>query len=159
MPAKHDWLGLAGWLALVFAASGLGAFLTSVSVHDWYPTLRKPPWNPPAWVFGPVWTCLYCLMALAAWLVWRRAGFAGARWALGAFLIQLALNVAWSGLFFGRRSPLGGMIDIILLIIAIIATMALFRRFSPAACWLLTPYLLWTMYASTLNWAIWRMNG
>jgi|GEM_PF-228620 tryptophan-rich sensory protein len=125
---------------------------------DWYPTLTKPAWTPPDWVFGPVWTLLYILMAVAAWLVWRKAGFAGARLALVLYFVQLALNAAWSGLFFGLRSPAAGLVDILLLWMVIAATLVAFARHSAVAAGLLVPYFVWVSYAAALNFAIWRMN-
>src|SRR5947208_3485960 len=98
-------LGLAGFLALCFAVAAGGAALTAPGVGDWYANLEKPPFNPPNELFGPVWTALFASMAVAAWLVWRKRGWAGARKPLTLFLVQLALNLAWSGLFFGLRDP------------------------------------------------------
>ncbi len=151
------------WMLLCFVAvclgvAGLGAIATAASVRDWYPALRKPCWNPPAAVFAPVWTTLYVMMAVAAWLVWRRRGFAGARRALGLFALQLALNASWSPLFFGLRSPLAGLLDIVPLCAAILATMVSFGRIAPAAGVLLVPYWLWVCFAAALNFTIWRMN-
>ena len=100
----RDWAVLAGFLVLCFAVAGVGGMWTASSVGPWYQALQKPPFNPPGWVFGPVWTVLYAMMAVAAWLVWRKAGFAGAAVPLAVFAVQLALNLAWSGLFFGHPS-------------------------------------------------------
>lgn len=150
---------LLGMLAVCLATMVLGAALTAGSVRDWYPALRKPAWTPPAWLFGPVWTMLYLLMALAAWLVWWRAGWEASRTALGLFAIQLALNAAWSGLFFTLRSPGSAFAEIILLWCMIVATLWSFGRlFIPAAS-LLVPNLLWVTYAAALNGAIWWMNA
>ena len=145
---------LLGLLAVCFGAAALGAALTALSLRDWYPTLRKPAWTPPDWVFGPVWSTLFLLMALAAWLVWRRAGWAP----LGLFGAQLALNVAWSGLFFGLRSPGLALADVALLWCAVAATLWSFGRVSALAGCLLAPYLLWVSYAAALNGAIRAMN-
>ena len=147
-------LMLSLFIAVCFAVAGAGAVVTSSSVTNWYPALRKPSWNPPAWVFGPVWTVLYLMMAIAAWLVWRRSGFG----ALGIFALQLALNAAWSPLFFGLRNPLAGFLDIVLLGAAIPVTMVFFWRISPTAGALLVPYWLWVCFATALNLMIWRMN-
>lgn len=147
--------GLVGWLVLTFAAAAVGSYFTASSVGDWYRTLSRPPWTPPSWVFGPVWTVLYALMAVAAWLVWRQQGWAGARVALGLYLLQLALNVGWSLVFFGLRLPGAAAAEIVVLWLAIVATMAAFWRRSPAAGWLLLPYLLWVSFATALNWSIW----
>jgi len=152
------WLMLLLFIAVCLAVSGAGAVVTNTSVNEWYPTLKKPSWNPPSWVFGPVWTTLYVMMAIAAWLIWRERGFAEARGALGLFAFQLALNAAWSPLFFGMRSPLAGLIDIIPLGAAILATMVWFWKIVPLAGVLLLPYWLWVCFATALNFTIWRMN-
>jgi tryptophan-rich sensory protein len=151
-------VGLIGFVALCFAAAGLGQALTSPQIEGWYVTLAKPSWTPPDWVFGPVWAALYLSMAVAAWLVWRRDGIACARVPLILFCIQLGLNVAWSGLFFGLRSPGLGVIGIGLLLVAIAATLVAFWRRSVVAGVLLVPYLVWVGFASVLNIAIWWMN-
>ena len=155
--AKSIWM-LAVFIAICFAVSGVGAIATSRSVSQWYPALQKPSWNPPPWVFGPVWTVLYLMMAIAAWIVWRQRGFKGAAGALGIFALQLALNAAWSPLFFGLRNPLAGLVDIIPLWIAIMATIISFRRISPLAGALLVPYWLWVGFATALNFMIWSLN-
>jgi tryptophan-rich sensory protein len=153
-----SWLMLLLFIAVCLAVSGAGALVTNTSVKEWYPTLNKPSWNPPSWVFGPVWTTLYVMMAIAAWLIWRERGFAGARGALGLFAFQLALNAAWSPLFFGLRNPLAGLIDIVPLCAAILATMISFWKIVPLAGVLLLPYWLWVCFATALNFTIWRMN-
>lgn len=141
---------------LVGITAGLA---TSAGTREWYPTLTKPAFNPPAWIFAPVWTALYLAMGLAAWLVWRRLGEApAARAALVAFWAQLALNWAWSFLFFGMRSPLAGLVDIVLLLAAIVVTTALFFRVSAWAGALMIPYLAWVAFATVLNAALWRLN-
>lgn len=145
-------------LALCFAVAGLGGYWTSSSVGDWYQTLRRPSWTPPDWLFGPVWTLLYAMMAVAAWLIWLRRAETGSTTALTLFAIQLALNLAWSGLFFALKNPAAGFADIILLWLAILATMIAFWRLSTPAGLLLLPYLLWVSYATALNFALWRMN-
>jgi benzodiazapine receptor len=150
---------LALFIAVCFVAAGAGAIFTSSSVNDWYPTLRKPSWNPPAWVFGPVWTMLYLMMAVAAWLVWRKLGFEKAAAPLGLFIVQLVFNALWSPLFFGLRSPWAGLVDIVPLWAAILAVMISFWRVSPTAGALLIPYWLWVSFAAALNFTIWRMNG
>jgi benzodiazapine receptor len=152
-------VGLVALLALCFAAAAAGGAATYPRIQGWYAELAKPPWTPPGWLFGPVWTALYTAMAVAAWLVWRQAGLAGARWPLGLFAVQLGLNVAWSWLFFGLRSPGLGLIDILLLWIAIAATLASFWRRTTAAGLLLAPYLAWVTFAAVLNFAIWRLNA
>lgn len=145
-------------LAACSATAGLGAAFTSVSVNDWYQTLRKPAWAPPDAVFGPVWTALYFLMALAAWCYWRRAKWPAGKTGLGIFALQLGLNAAWSGLFFTLRSPGLAFAEILLLWGAIVATIAVFRRTSAVAAVLLVPYLGWVTFAVFLNAALWRLN-
>jgi len=151
-------LALVGFLAACFIVAGIGGMFTSAGMPDWYGSLQKPSFNPPAWVFGPVWTALYAMMAVAAWLVWREAGFDGATAALTLFFVQLALNLAWSGIFFGLRQPGWALVDIALLWLAIAATAVLFFRHSVWAGALMLPYLAWVSYAAALNYAIWRLN-
>jgi tryptophan-rich sensory protein len=164
MPPEHSrsslqrWLALALLVAICLGAAALGGVLTSHSVNDWYPTLKKPSWNPPNWVFAPVWTTLYLLMAAAAWLVWMN-DTASRRLPMTLFGTQLLLNTAWSALFFGLRNPGLALIDVVLLFLAIAATIAAFRRVSSGAAVLLLPYLAWVAFAACLNAAIWRMNA
>ena len=135
------------------------ALATSEPVRRWYPTLSKPAWTPPDWLFGPAWTLLYLLMGIASYLVWREGlDIPAVRWALTAYGVQLALNMAWSFLFFGARSPLAGLVDIALLWVAVLATLLLFLQVDDVAGWLLAPYLAWVTFAGALNLAIWRMN-
>jgi benzodiazapine receptor len=150
-------LALIVFLAISLGAGGLGSFFTAGSVRDWYPHLRKPAGTPPSWVFGPVWTTLYVLMAVAAWLVWQEYGL-GARFALMIFFAQLALNVAWSGIFFGSRLPGVAFAEIAILWLAIAFNVILFHWLKPPAAWLLVPYLAWVTYAGYLNFGIWRLN-
>lgn len=147
---------LIGWLLLCFAVASLGALFMP---GQWYAALNKPAWNPPGWIFGPVWTALYAMMAVAAWLVWQRGGFAAQRRPLGLFLAQLALNALWTPLFFGLHQPGLAFAEIILLWLAILATMLAFRPVSRAATWLLVPYLAWVSFAAVLNATLWRLNG
>ena len=157
MPAAaRRWLGLAGWLALslLVAVSGM-AFQPGA----WYAALDKPPWTPPDWLFPPAWTLLYTLMAIAAWQVWLRAGLAGARLALGLYLLQLAFNAAWSWLVFGLHRLDLGLVDVVLMWLAIAATLVAFWRIHRMAALLLAPYLVWVTYAAALNHALWRLNA
>jgi translocator protein len=149
-------LGLAAWLAVSFAAGGIGSrFMPGA----WYAALSKPAWTPPSAVFAPVWTALYLLMGVAAWLVWRRAGFGGARAALVLFIVQLVLNALWSYLFFGlHRIDLAGY-EIVSLWIVILIVAVSFWRVDWRAGVLLAPYLVWVAYAAGLNFALWRLNG
>jgi tryptophan-rich sensory protein len=146
------------FIAVCLGVAGAGAIFTTNSVSDWYPMLQKPSWTPPSWLFGPVWTLLYLMMAVAAWLVWRKWGLDGVGVALGLFALQLALNAAWSPLFFGLRNPLAGLLDIVPLWVAILATLLSFWKISPIAGLLMVPYWLWVSFATALNFAIWRLN-
>ena len=138
--------------------AGLGGYWTSLGLGPWYDGLRKPPWTPPNGVFGPVWTALYASMAVAAWLVWRRRGSHRVTIPLGLFGLQLALNLAWTGLFFALRRPGLAFGEILLLWSVILATWLVFGRFSRWAAALLAPYLAWVAYAAALNLALWRLN-
>jgi len=148
-------LALAGWLALSFAAAAAGGFFLP---GEWYAGLQKPSWNPPNWIFGPVWTALYTIMAIAAWLIWKRGGFAGQHVALSLFLAQLLFNALWSPLFFGLRQPALAFADILLLWLTLLGTVAAFWKVRPLAGALLVPYLAWVTFASALNFALWRLN-
>lgn len=156
---SREWAGLGLFLLACFGVAALGGVATSSSVTTWYPALAKPSWTPPSWLFGPVWTALYALMAVAAWLVWRRLETGRGKPALALFALQLALNLAWSLLFFGLRSPLAGLVDIGLLWGTIVATAVAFGRIVPLAGWLFVPYVLWVSFATALNFAIVRLNG
>jgi translocator protein len=143
---------LVGSLALVLAVAVVGGAATASSVGDWYDGLAKAPWNPPSWLFGPAWTVLYVLMAVAAWLVAREGvGERDVRVALVLYGVQLALNLAWSLVFFGLRRPGFALVVIVALLVAIAATAVAFHAVSPAAAWLLAPYLAWVAFAATLN--------
>lgn len=147
--------GLTGWLLISFSAGGIGSQFTPGA---WYDALAKPAWTPPGAVFGPVWTVLYALMGVAAWLVWRRRGFAGAGPALAVFLAQLVLNALWSYLFFGAQRIDAALLDIAALWLLILVTAVLFWREDRRAGALLLPYLAWVGFAAALNFAIWRLN-
>ena len=152
-------IGLAFALALCVGVGALGGVWTAGGVRDWYPTLAKPPITPPGWLFGPVWTALYLIMGYAAWRVWRKAGFGGAPAALTLFAIQLALNLAWSYLFFGRHWIGAAFAEIIVLLIAIGATALAFARTDRVAARLLVPYIAWVAFASVLTGWIWMLNS
>jgi tryptophan-rich sensory protein len=156
-PARPSrvWLSLVGWLLLCFCAAAIGGLFMP---GEWYASLNKPSWNPPGWLFGPVWTALYTMMAIAAWRVWKRGGFAKQGRALTLFLIQLALNTAWTPLFFGLHQPGLAFAEIVLLWLAIAATLVAFHAVSRTAAWLLAPYLAWVSFAAALNFALWRLN-
>ena len=149
--------GLIGWLAVSFLASAIGAVAT-MQAGSFYTQLARPDWAPPPSIFGPVWTVLYALMGIAAWLVWRVGGFRSARVALALFLIQLALNALWSWFFFGWRQGGLAFLNIVLLWLGIVATLAAFYRIRPLAGALLTPYLVWVTFASVLNYSLWQLN-
>ena len=152
-------VGLILAILICFAAAGIGSLATTPQIPGWYANLAKPTWTPPGWIFGPVWTLLYLMMAVAAWLVWRQSGFVGAKLPLALFAIQLALNSLWSLLFFGLQSPGAAAVEIVLLWAAILATMITFWKRSRVAGGLLAPYLAWVSFATVLNVAIWRMNA
>jgi len=145
-------------LALCLAVSAVGGAVTAGSVGTWYPTLAKPAFNPPDWIFAPVWTALYFMMAIAAWRVWRRCGLRNAGWALSLFALQLGLNLAWSIVFFGMRAVGAALAEIVVLLLAILATTAVFWRRDRAAGMLFLPYAAWVAFAAVLNAAIWRLN-
>ena len=149
---------LFGFLLVTFAAAGVGGLFTSPGVRDWYPSLAKPIWNPPAWLFGPVWTALYICIAIAGFLVWRRTGFSGAKGTLTLFAMQLVLNAAWSWVFFGLHQPGWAFGEIVLLWVSILATMLAMFRVSPWSGVLFVPYLAWVTFAAVLNFTLWRMN-
>jgi translocator protein len=159
MTPKYPWLGLVVSLVVCFAAAGVGGAVTTPKIGNWYATLAKPSWNPPDWIFGPVWSALYFGMAVAAWLVWRQGGFSGAKVPLTLFSVQLALNVVWSCLFFGLRSPGLAFLEVVFLWAAIVATMVMFWQRSMIAGILFVPYLAWVSFASVLNCVIWRLNA
>jgi len=154
-PSAMRWPALAGWLLLCFAAAAMGGLFMP---GEWYASLKKPTWNPPGWIFGPVWTALYTMMAVAAWLLWRQGGWGKQRKPLLIFIVQLTLNALWTPLFFGLHWPGVAFAEIALLWFAIAATIAAFRPVSRVAAWLLTPYLAWVSFAAILNGTLWRLN-
>jgi benzodiazapine receptor len=146
-------------LALTFSAALLGSLFTRNAIADWYANLNKPSFNPPDWLFGPVWTALYVLMAVSAAIVWHKGlDKAAVRIALALFLVQLILNGLWTPLFFGLKMPLAAFVEILLLWAAIGLTILAFARVSLAAAVLLLPYILWTSFAAVLNFSIWLLN-
>ena len=153
---RHSVAGLAVAIVICLGVSAVGGLVTSTSVGSWYQTLDRPSWNPPGWVFGPVWLTLYTMMAVAVWDVWRSPG--RTRRAVALFAVQLALNLGWSVLFFGLRSPGLALVEIVLLFAFIVATTLEFKRHRPRAAGLMLPYLVWTGFASVLNAAIWWLN-
>lgn len=141
----------------MFLAALVGSF-ASIQAEPFYTALARPSWAPPAWLFGPVWTVLYAMMAVAVCLVWRRAGWRDGGFALALFAIQLALNAAWSWLFFDRRMGLWSFLDILALLVLLALTIHAFSRFSNFAAGLLVPYIVWVGFAAALNFAVWRLN-
>lgn len=155
--SPRTWLALAGWLLLCFVAAGIGS-VASVQAPQFYAQLVQPPWAPPPGVFGPVWSVLYTLMGIAAWLVWREPAGAARRHAIALFCAQLALNALWSWLFFQWHLGAWALADIALLGICVAATFVAFLRLRPLAGLLLLPYLAWISFAGALNYVLWRMN-
>jgi tryptophan-rich sensory protein len=154
-----NWLKLLVSIAACQLAGVVGAVFTRAAIPSWYSYLKKPSFTPPNWLFGPAWITFYLLMAVAAYLVWQKGWQTpGVRQALAVFLIQLLLNVLWSPAFFGCRSPLAGMIVIVLLWLAILITISAFGKISQPAALLLLPYILWVSYASALNISIYFLN-
>jgi len=152
---RRDVLGLAAFVVMCFGVSLLGGRATLPALAHWYPALAKPAWTPPGWVFGPVWTLLYAMMAVAGWLAWREGR---ARLGTLLFLLQLALNAAWPWIFFGERRIGWALVCIVALCTLILGTLAAFWRVSRGAAILLVPYLGWVGFAAALNAAIWRLN-
>ncbi len=150
-------LGLAGWLAASFVAGGIGAS-ASANAGAFYLQLSQPSWAPPSWVFGPVWSVLYVLMGVSAWLVWRRHGFRAARSALTLFGVQLLANALWTWLFFVWHLGAVSLAEIAILWLLIAGTIVAFWRLHRMAAVLLVPYLAWVSFASALTFALWRLN-
>lgn len=150
-------VGLIGWLLVAFAAGAVGA-VASINAGDFYRQLDRPDWAPPAWMFGPVWTVLYILLGLSAWLVWRDRGFRGAPAALAVFLVQLAANALWTWVFFAWHRGGLALAEILVLLCLIVANVGLFWRARPMAGILLLPYLLWISFATLLTNAVWQRN-
>ena len=144
--------------SVCLAAAGIGGAVTALSVDNWYQELAKPPFNPPDWVFAPVWTALFLMMAVAAWRVWRYRQNLGRRSAMVLFATQLALNVLWSCLFFGLMAVGTALIEIFVLWVTIVVTTVSFRRIDRVASWLMLPYAIWVSFAAVLNAAIWWLN-
>lgn len=157
MPLRRDALGLLGWLVLSFAAAGVGS-AASVNSGAFYAELSRPVWAPPGWLFGPVWTALYTLMGVAAWLVWREDRKRGRAAALSLNVAQLVANALWTWIFFEWKSGLWAFAEILLLLALLVATVAAFWRVRRLAGALMAPYLLWVAFASCLTWAVWQAN-
>lgn len=156
---SRDFFFLFLFLSLVFSIEWIGGILTAHSVGSWYLTLQKPVWNPPSWVFGPVWTILYATIGISGWLVFRKKK--SAKKSQRAFIIyglQLLSNLLWSYFFFFLKNPFLALLDIFALILLICLNIAAFTKITRPGGLLLLPYLIWTLYAATLNFAIWSLN-
>lgn len=171
MQQENKWSTLAIALATPFIAAAVGGVATSSSLGSWYRRLRKPSWNPPSWVFGPVWNTLYLMMGLASWLVWRRredkSGWFGlgghdqkerVDGALRLYGIHLVFNALWSVIFFGMRRVDWAFAELLVLWSLILSTLTRFFQIDKRAGWLLVPYQLWVTFAAILNFTVWRMN-
>lgn len=158
MSKTHQTAGLIVFLILCLGVGALGAMATTPEIAGWYSTLNKPTWNPPPSIFGPVWTTLYLMMALSAWLIWRKGGLQKNRIPLAAFAVQLILNLAWSWIFFSMHQIGGAFVEITVLWISILLTGILFHKNSKLASVLLLPYLCWVSFATYLNFTLWQLN-
>ena len=150
-------LGLAAWMLVSFTAASIGA-VASITAADFYEDLTRPNWAPPGWLFAPVWSVLYVLMGLAAWLVWRSHGFKAGRTGLVLFISQLAANALWTWLFFAWRQGAAAFVEILILWALIVATAVSFWRLNTLAGVLLLPYLAWVTFAGALTFSVWRLN-
>lgn len=156
---KSNLLPMLGvFLVICLMVELLGGWFTEMGVKTWYPTIQKPTWVPPNWVFGPVWTVLYIMMAFSLWLVWKEPTTAPKAMAYRLFAAQLCVNLIWSALFFTFECPLCALIDIVVLWLLVAWTIASFYAIRPLAGFLLIPYLLWVSYAMALNASIWYLN-
>ena len=155
---RRSFVVLLAFVAVCLGVSSIGAAITYSSIDTWYPSLAKPALTPPEWVFAPVWTALYLMMAVAAWRIWSHGGRPEVNVALACFGVQLTLNLLWTVLFFGLRSPAAALIEIIVLLVAIVVTTIAFFRVDRTAGWLFVPYLAWTAFAAVLVLGIWRLN-
>lgn len=155
----QNWPKLLISLVIGQSAGLIGSFFTTPQIFGWYSTLSKPSFNPPNWIFGPVWTLLYVLMGISLYLVWQGSGEAKLKQAaIVAFVGQLILNIFWSICFFGFQQPLLALVEIVALALSIILTIYLFYRLNKKAAYLLIPYILWVSFAAVLNFAIWYLN-
>lgn len=156
---KNDVFKLVASITLSEFAGVVGSFFTVSSIPTWYASLVKPEFVPPNWIFGPVWVTLYAFMGIAVFLVWRKGlQYKEVQVALGIFLVQLVLNTLWSIIFFGLQNPGAALVEIVLLWLAILATIVAFTRISKVAAWLLLPYILWVSFAGYLTYSIWTLN-
>ena len=151
------WLPLLGFVGAAFLAGAIGSWATFENVRSWYPSLNKPAWNPPNWIFGPVWTTLYILMGVAIWRVWRMP-VPAARRLVRVYFVQLFFNALWSVLFFGLKQPAWALADIVMLWLMLVWLLLSVWRVERPAGWLWLPYVLWVSFATALNTAIVRLN-
>ncbi len=151
-------IGLVVAVVVCYGAALLGNLATMPQIPTWYAGIAKPPWTPPDWLFGPVWSLLYAMMAVAAWFIWRQSDWKTAKSPLLWFAAQLILNSLWSILFFGMQKPAWSMVEVFFLWLAILMTIRAFWPVSRLAAGLLIPYLIWVSFASVLNVAIWQLN-
>jgi len=156
---KNEFIKLATAIILTVVLGGVGGLVTSPEIPTWYAGLIKPSFNPPNWLFGPVWTTLYILMGISCYLVWKQPASAARNKALYLFIVQFALNFCWSFIFFGMHETGWALAEMMVLWIAILITIFAFARFSKTAAWLLVPYISWVSFAMLLNGAIWRLNS
>lgn len=159
MKKKTFWVSFVVFILLCFIVEIVGSFWTNETVATWYPQLTKPSWTPPDWIFGPVWSCLYIMIAVSGWLIYRAKHSHNRTTALILYGAQLASNFIWSFLFFSLCSPILGMIDIILLSVLILLTIIKAWPVTRVGSFLLIPYFIWVVYATTLNMGIWLLNG
>ena len=152
------WISLICWLGICFAVAGVSGRWTASEIPAWYHTLTRPAIAPPNWLFGPVWSLLYALMAVAAWQVWESAASPMRTWGLALFMVQLALNFAWSLIFFRQHAIGAALVEVVVLWTAIGATTLVFARVTPVAAWLMAPYWAWVSFATVLNEEFWRLN-
>ncbi len=157
--SSRNFFKLIGFIVLAELAGIIGAVFTTSAIPTWYATLARPEFSPPNWIFGPVWTMLYALMGIAAFLIWQK-GFSrkDVKIALSIFLVQLILNTLWSIIFFGLQNPGAAFVEIMFLWLAILATIIAFTKVSKPGAWLLVPYILWVTFAGYLNYSIWILN-
>ncbi len=158
MRRQQSWASLLFFIVLCLVLEVFAGYLTSQTVSTWYPELHKPSWTPPGWVFGPVWTILYMMIAISGWLIYTSKSSRQRSLALVFYFGQLVLNFMWSLFFFFLKSPISGLIDILLLLLLIIFTIIYAWPVRRLASILLIPYLIWVMYAATLNAGIWWLN-
>lgn len=158
MRQKYVQSSLFIFILLCLAVENFASYWTNQTVSTWYPELQKPSWNPPGWVFGPVWTILYLMIAISGWLIYKAESSHQRSIALALYGGQLILNFIWSFFFFSLKSPISGLIDIILLSLLIILTIINAWPVRQLAAMLLIPYLIWVLYATTLNAGIWLLN-